>query len=344
MKSIISIISVSFLLLLLSCGDNQINNTGTINISDFDLYYSKINSSLRRVESYTIKIDGSSKELFSDSLAVTSCSYNGKITLARLDSVSGFYYSGLYTADNDGRNMVKIPSAGYYPYYYIISNSGDKVLFTTDAGNYLCIINSDGTGFIQISDGIRGTEEAPKFSPDGKRVAYFEAPPSLTTGLYVNNVSGTNKKLLKDNIYYDIGNCTIDWSPDGSKIVYQNKINNGSQTKICIIDTSGNGYAELTIGSRPSWSPSGNKIFYEVNVNQGIYDIFLMNPDGTDAVNITNSPDVYNHGRLWSKNGNLILYSAQSLSTSVPRVMYYDITSNNSHFVIDSISAAVWKY
>lgn len=343
MKTTVKTLFIIIFIFIVGCKEDVVNNNGTLP-PDYHLYYNKINSPLRRFESYTINMDGSSRTLFIDTLAVTSCSYNGKLTLAKLDTVTGFYYTGLYTADNNGTNIKKIPSAGYYPYNFIISNTGDKVLFTTDAGNYLCIINSDGTGFIQISDGIRGTEEAPKFSPDGKMVAYFEAPPSLSTGLYINNVSGTNKKLLKDNIYYDIGNCTIDWSPDGSKIVYQNKLNNGGTTKICIIDTSGNGYRELTIGSRPKWSSGSDKIIYDVNINQGIPDIFVINPDGTGLTNITNSPDEHNWAGLLTKDGNKFLYSAHPNSGSVTKLMYYDFATGTPHFIIDSVSSAVWKY
>lgn len=346
MKNILTkSLQLILIFLFFSCSDNNIVNNGGGNGNlDFDLFLGKINSQLRRVESYTIKKDGTGLSLFNDSMVVTSCSYNSKITLAKLDSVSGFYYSGLYTADVNGSNIKKIPSAGYFPQYYIISNTGDKVLFTTDAGNYMCVINSDGTGFIQLSDGIRGTEIAPKFSPDGTRIAYFEAPASLETSLYIINTSGQNKKLLADSIFYDIGNTSIDWSPDGSRIIFQNKINNGTVTKICDIDTSGNGYVELATGSMPAWSPSGDKIFYQVNVNQGIEDIFMMNPDGSQQVNLTSSPDNYDRGLMWSKDGTRILYISQQVQSQQTRVMFYDKVNGSSSFVADSFTWGVWKY
>ena len=332
-------IAVFFLLLIISsCGNDVINNNGNGNpVSDFDIYLSRFIPTTFSIRSYTIKSDGSNLRLLNDSLYVTSASYKNKITMANIDS-SGFFCNLLYTANSDGTNLVKIPRGSYYPVYFILSPNGDKVLFTTDAGNYLCVINIDGTGLIQLSDGIRGTEIVPKFSPDGRLIAFFEAPPNLSTGLYTISTDGSNKKLLKDSIHYS-NNYTLDWSPDGSKIVYQNNIGTLLPAKICTVDTSGTAYNEITNGQNPSFSPNGKKITYLANVNQGIYDLFVMNSDGSGIANLTNSFSEYDHEGAWSGDGSKILYHSGSYLVKI-----YDMDLQLSRILTDSLSGAFWKY
>jgi hypothetical protein len=341
MRHITPFITAAILVLITGCGEDVIKNIPA-GSSDFDIYVVKYNPAFQRVETHTIKKDGSGMTLLNDSCGVTSCSYNGKITLGKFDS-TGFFYAGLYTANTDGTDIVKIPKGSYFPVYCVISQTGDKVLFTTDAGNYLCAVNADGTGFTQLSLGILGTEEVPKFSPDGKLIAYFESIPSVGTGLFITNPTGTYKKLLKDSIYHQPGN-TLDWSPDGSKIVYQNKLYNGPTTKICVIDTSGMVYSELVTGYNPSWSPGGNKICYKVNGPTGIPDLYMVNPDGSGEVNLSNTAADHDSGGLWSRNESMVLYSSQPLTSSVTSMKIYDFNLNNSYTVIDSVFWAYWKY
>lgn len=323
-------------MLLTGCANEIINNNGNSTV-DFDIYLSRHRGFFPRVNSYVIKKDGTSRRLFNDSLCVTSPSYKNKITMASIDS-SGSFLNLLYSANSDGTGIVKIPKGSYYPVYLSLSPRGDKVLFTTDAGNYLCVVNIDGTGLIQISDGIRGTEQIPKFSPDGKQIAFFEALPNLTTGLYSIGTDGTNKKLLKDSIYYSAG-FTLDWSSDGSKVVYQNKPHNSLPSKICTIDITGLNYEELANGENPSCSPFGDKICFLENVNQGIYDLFMMNSNGSGIVNLTNSQSEYDNPGSWSPEGEKILYTVGG-----NKVKLYDLNSQTTYNLTDSTFWAFWKY
>ena len=175
-------------LLFSGCGDDMTNNNNGNTSPDFDIYLLNINSSLRRFETYTVKSDGTNLNLFSDSLFVGASSRQNKILTGNIDT-TGYFISAIYSADYYGANLVNIPLSIYYPVYFDLSPIGDKALFTTDEGNFLCIVNTNATGLLKLSDGIRGTEVIPKFSPNGNLIAYFEAPPSLETGLYITNTS-----------------------------------------------------------------------------------------------------------------------------------------------------------
>jgi WD40 repeat protein len=54
------------------------------------------------------------------------------------------------------------------------------------------------------------------------------------------------------------------------------------------------------------WSPDGGRIAFSKNG-----DIFTMNPDGSGAVNLTNSPDITEQEPSWSPDGQYIAYSAK---------------------------------
>lgn len=323
-----------------SCGDDIINNNGGNPTADFDIYVTKFNGALLRVETYVVKSDGSNLSLLNDSLGVTSHSYNNKLTFTGIDT-TGYFLNPLYTANSDGTNLVKISFGSYFPVYYILSPAGDKVLFTTDAGNYLILANIDGTGMIQISDGIRGTEQVPKFSPDGKLIAFFEAPQNLETGLYIVNTDGTGKKMLMDSIYYS-ANYTLDWSPDGTKIIFQYNKNNLNSPRVCSIDTSGVNLVELAEGINPSYSLNGTKICFKKNVNQGIFDLFVVNADGSNVINITNTLNLNEAGGYWSFNSEKILYSELSGGSQSLRI--YDINSQSSALLVDQSVWGYWKY
>lgn len=59
----------------------------------------------------------------------------------------------------------------------------------------------------------------------------------------------------------------------------------------------------------PVWSPDGKKIAFTANP-RGNYDIFIMNPDGTDITPLTNSPS--NEGEpSWFPDGKNIAYARE---------------------------------
>jgi len=327
-------------LLIISCNNDTVQNSGSNNnlASAGDIYIVKRNPQLNIYSSYSINADGSSLKLINDTLMISSPSFSGKISLAKLDN-SGYFFEKLYVADTVGNNIINIPRNSLYPVYFILSPKGDKVLFTTDDGNSLCVINADGTGFNVISIGIRGTERVPKFSPDGSRIAFFEAPPNLKTALYTINVNGSNKTLVKDSILYNQA-AILDWSPDGSRLVFEN--GNAPNTKICTIDTNGSNYNVLTDGRNPSWSRDASKIAFLKNVNQGYEDVYIINADGTNLINISNTLNEYEHDPYWSPAGSpKVMYT---FSNVFSKLKIYDVSTQGTITIADSVVWGFWKY
>ncbi|MEO8211060.1 MAG: DUF5050 domain-containing protein [bacterium] len=326
------------LIFLSSCSENTIINDGNTNSSK-DIFYLKFLQAGQffSLETYSITSDGTNNKLFIDSLFVTSTSYYGKVTLGRIAG-GFFYYEKLYVINTDGTNMIQIPRNDLFPVYFILSPRGDKVLFTTAQGNYLCVINSDGTNFLQLSDRNSG-EIIPQFSPDGNSIAFMEFIPSVSKGLHVINTDGTNKTLVKDSISKSYG-ATLDWSPDGNKIVFEN--NDPFPTRICTINKDGSGYTILTEGTNPSWSPDGSKICFLNYINQAT-ELLLMNADGSNQKNISNTNLQYENSPRWSPDSKQILFSYQQNSNDL-KLKIYDLISMETRLLADSATSGFWTY
>jgi Tol biopolymer transport system component len=86
------------------------------------------------------------------------------------------------------------------------------------------------------------------------------------------------------------------WSPDGMKIVFVKMIDFNSQRDVWLMDSDGSNEVQLTINPAidedACWSPDGTKIAFQSDRN-GFYQLFAMNPDGSNQVKISNSQGDY---------------------------------------------------
>lgn len=330
------LLSLSLLILCLfsfhSCGDDNVNNNANTP-PDFDIYLVKKDFQNNLVSTYTIKSDGSDRKLFNDSMEVCTNSYHNKILLK---CYPGFADT-IYISDYDGRNMTAISLGNYFGSNFSLSPKADKFNFIA-LTQQLFVMNVDGSGLVKISD---YQSNYCKFSPSGNMIVFFEPsyyPNHRGTKLFISNTSGTYKKLLKDSIQ-DGG--FAEWSNDGKRIAYHYLSFELHSLRIGVIDTSGNYYSELADGGFPAWSPKGNKICF-INYSGSRSDLFLIDPDGTNIVNITNTWDLSENNIRWSKEGMRILYNTYE-GSNPSKLWMYDLNSNSNTLLADSVSYAIWQ-
>jgi len=155
------------------------------------------------------------------------------------------------------------------------------------------VINADGTDRHLLIKGSTGGTGSPTWSPDGTQIAFYDdsfpgQPQAL--GLYLVDVAGdVNDESRKHLLLADhdpnagAGACSqlagyeYDWSPDGSKLVYQcfepdglgggnadiATVNAATGTSARIVSTPGTIATGSGIEWFPRWSPDGTKIVYE---------------------------------------------------------------------------------
>jgi Tol biopolymer transport system component len=85
--------------------------------------------------------------------------------------------------------------------------------------------------------------------------------------------------------------------------------------------TSGDGGASADLSAsgegKPEWSPDGLLLVFQ-RENRGTYtDIWVMVPNGGDAVQVTNTPALSERDPTWAPEGNRIAYSATFFTEGV---------------------------
>jgi len=122
------------------------------------------------------------------------------------------------------------------------------------------------------------TDESPAWSPDGKWIAYWHYEPTQAdslypTGLYTVDTGGLQRKILRKGIALN-----PDWSPDGTRMVFDNGAN------IFTLEINTLRVAQLTSGSGhhfPSWASNATLIAYDIAINDSA-GIWIMSATGHD--------------------------------------------------------------
>lgn len=172
------------------------------------------------------------------------------------------------------------------------SPDGTMIVFGCWWGTWIKSI--DGTGCQNI-DSSRSSY--PTWSPDGSMIA-FGGP----TTLCIFNLE--NEELM----YFDPGLTPthLDWSPDGTKIVFENTgpLGYGRVNVFDFTDSSFFDFGEPSYS--PAWSPDGKSIAFIMYDDNNISQVFISSPDGTNRKNLTHSSSSIPGPLAWSPDGELI--------------------------------------
>ena len=156
--------------------------------------------------------------------------------------------------------------------------------------------------FPVIGSGEKGTQMVATrvtWLPDGRLavVARADVPsdasgPSPESGrgtIWTVAIDGTGLTQLEGPI--DV--TSVDWSPDGRRIVYSAGSAEQHTEDIWVADADGGNATQLT-GSDgddidPTWSPDGRRIAF-ASTRDGSYEIHVMNADGGERQRLTSTP------------------------------------------------------
>ena len=209
------------------------------------------------------------------------------------------------------------------------SSDGSKVFYRNhgDGELYACDIatgiETNLTGF----DGIRGClwrYSAPKVSPDGEWILFRNgnhAPAVIdtsgTTYIVIDDVHGWGRRQ--------------DWSPDGSRIVYEVDKWASSYMDLWTANSNGTGQAPLLQSDtacfiRPAWKPDGKWIAYLARVDlsggaaKGVkatwyLDVFITSSDGLYQGNLSCMYDTMGtclSTPEWNADGDRIVFDAMN--------------------------------
>lgn len=213
----------------------------------------------------------------------------------------------IYTIDPDGSNMVRLTDNSVKDLSPAWSPDGRRIAFTSRRDNNkgdIYVMDADGSNVVRLTD--TAGAHTPCWSPDGRRIAFN------SRDIFVIDVDGSNlTQLTNANFITD----DPAWSPDGSQIAYVTWPSSATPN-IQIIDVAGGMPRPLTSNQdfnlHPSWSPDGNQILFasDRDANELLFDVFVMNADGTAPTNLTQNPGSADGGPSWSPDGNQILFAS----------------------------------
>ena len=198
-----------------------------------------------------------------------------------------------------------------------------------------------------------------KWSPDGNVILFSVAD---IWNIYTILPDSTNLTQITD-----FRSANADWSPDGSRIVFQSDHDNEPKDTpdIYVMDITGENMVEIlddpeTPDYNARWSPDGEKILF-VTSRTGKTELFTISLDGTEVNQVTDSGDPVAVGE-WSPDGSRIVFAYGPGGLTDLYVVDADgvsnlvrLTSNNSRnqtpswspdgsqIVFSSIMSGVWE-
>jgi serine/threonine protein kinase/Tol biopolymer transport system component len=177
-------------------------------------------------------------------LFVVGETYRGELT--RYDTKSGNFLPFL---------------GGISAEYVDFSKNGDWVAYVSYREGTLWRSKVDGSDRLQLTYPPLYAM-LPRWSPDGKKIVFFEFELSFDKPARMYEVSpdgGTPQKLLPDDQHQQLD---PNWSPDGSKIVYGGQSNDAASA-IRILDMASRQVSDVPSSQglySPRWSPMGRYI------------------------------------------------------------------------------------
>lgn len=216
----------------------------------------------------------------------------------------------LYIANIDGMDAHKIVALPGYDTHPRWSPDGTKILFNSfpDSGEKahdVFIINVDGSGLVNLTNGKYPDGQADDWSMDGRRL-YFSSGKYPGINLFSCKPDGSDVQQLThetDKVCYFASS-----SPKDGMVVMAVFAKQGRGVYTMAKD----GVLKLLKagGDAPSWSPTGNKIAFQEKIN-GEYYLHLMNPDGSQAGPILGK-EIIGQAPAWLPDGTKIFYETKN--------------------------------
>jgi dipeptidyl aminopeptidase/acylaminoacyl peptidase len=228
-----------------------------------------------------------------------------------------------------------------------------KIVFRMDGDIY--VSNDDGSGRRRLTNNTVLTDTHPRWSPDGKRIAFTRYMGNIPTSreLFIMNANGTHPQRLTHNNVYE---GYPSWSPDGSRIAFASEQSGDPQvhvielTTLAVTQLTENEKDEKVRGAlAPDWSPDGTEIVYEKFIGSdpsqlAHKNIYVMSANGEQQRPLLPDPAedidivIMRFEPRWSADGQSILFDAYTWAWDAPKT--YRLTTmriGRSPLVIEGI-------
>lgn len=364
MRSLVLYGCILSLLVCSACKEATVNpDPGTPATKNGQIYYSIVNINNNSSDVYRINSDGTGKKLIYSNAGILSAPAFGRLGVIRQISETEGDIALLDANGTFLNTVISISSASPGIKEPILSPAADKLLYRVGRYNgsqqttEIHSVNVDGTRDI-ILEANAAHEHIPVFSPDGTKVAYFirgekDAQNRSRDQLWIINADGTGRRqLISEAKSINDGYESLDWSPDGTKIVcLTESTDNGYD--IIVVDVDDAEIHQITtdhlLKLMPVFSPDSKKITFcsgeEVDGVMSV-GISIIDVDGGNRRHIAISTVASTMYPRWSPDGKSIIVTELNVGTPDPvagTLKIVDIATGNITVLDQSVYKAYWS-
>lgn len=220
----------------------------------------------------------------------------------------------IHVVDADGTNRKQVTRSAGIDLRPDWSPNGRNLAFAN---------NEDGDFDLYVVDAVTGRqrllldtsadEKGPTWSPDGTQIAFSSTLDGDSEIWLIDSRGNQEPEKLTDE---NATSVSPDWSPDVDAIAFAS--NRDGQFDIFVVNTEG-GLPQNITGKAfdpspahefdPAWSSDGEEISFDGRQGEGAFDIYVMDPDGSDLRNLT-AHSANDHRSSWSPDDSRIMFGS----------------------------------
>jgi Tol biopolymer transport system component/DNA-binding winged helix-turn-helix (wHTH) protein len=239
-----------------------------------------------------------------------------------------YWRRGIWTVSAEGGQPVAVTADASVNWNPVWSPSGDYLYFSSNKGGsfnaWRAKIDEKSGKLLAAPEPVMTPSSNSGyfgFSRDGRRMCYVQS-------VQTENLQRVAFDPIKETA---VGPpvpvtrtsrmaATPDLSPDGEWLAFYMW---GRQDDLYLIRTDGTGFRQLTDDVHrdrvPRWSPDGKLIAWQ-STRTGKYEIWTMNPDGSDVRQLTRESRGHAYTPTWSPDGKRLVYSIPGLGPFIIEV------------------------
>lgn len=220
----------------------------------------------------------------------------------------------VYVQAADGLAFTRLTTDTVAERWPAVSPDGTLIAFGRDSdpgpglNEDIIVMNADGSDPTPLAPHPE-RDRYPAWSPDGSQIV-FDTRRDGDREVYRMTVDGTE---LVNLTRHDSTDGVPDWSPDGERVLFTSDRDGNAEVYVMSAE-DGSGLENLTrhdaSDGQARWSPEGSRIvFASTRDDPTDSDILLMDADGSNVQNLTESPGEGELDPVWSPDGSRIAYT-----------------------------------
>jgi Tol biopolymer transport system component len=230
-----------------------------------------------------------------------------------------------------GAGPTPIVSSNFFDLDPQLSPDGKRIALAserTGRSREIWIANVDGTGAVRITDTFGKLQGTPRWSPDGRWIAYDVFDPSGDYSLYVLDAAGGSPRLLTAR------GSIPSWSRDGRWIYFRS--DRSGRNAVWRIPAAGGTPLQLIDGAHAAWeSWDGSELFY--GRGGGLYSRPL--PDGPERQVV---PSIVNNREFFpTKSGIFYAVRPDAKQSIVYEIRHFAFATGRSETLYRFESLAI---